>query len=407
LAEDIVEKGLNPSELVMVTHSDDPDLFVVLEGNRRVAALKLLSSPSLLSSLGLSSGLLKRYNLLHEREKDALPAHIDCVVLSRQDANYWIMLKHTGENEGVGVVSWDGGARQRFRGSSPALQALELVDSHDYLDEQTKAKLPKIAITNIERILGTPDARKLLGVDVTNDRLILKSPENQAIGRLATVVADVASRRVRVSDLDTKEQRVAYAQQVVSRPLPQPLSPKGMGKRGSTLAVPGSQPPHQAVRIAAQRWALIPRHLKLTIQQTRINKIYGELQKLNADQFVNSCAVLLRVFVELSVDDYAQRHRVSLKVSARHRKKGKSQAPLRDMTLREKLKVVADSLEAKGRCSRAELQGVRTLVSKRQHVLSVDTLNAYVHNKEYNPTPSDLRTTWDNIQVFIERLWTI
>ena len=53
LAEDIVEKGLNPTELVMVTPADEHGLHTVLEGNRRVAALKLLNSPDLLKSMGL------------------------------------------------------------------------------------------------------------------------------------------------------------------------------------------------------------------------------------------------------------------------------------------------------------------------------------------------------------------
>jgi hypothetical protein len=110
--------------------------------------------------------------------------------------------------------------------------------------------------------------------------------------------------------------------------------------------------------------------------------------------------------VELSVDDYAHRHRLSLKVIPKAKKPVKDRFPPRDMTLREKLKSVAASLEIRGVCTKAELHGVRTLISNREHVLSVDTLHAYVHNKDYNPTPADLKTNWDNIQLFIERLST-
>ncbi len=401
LAEDIVDRGLNPSDLPMVTPADQPDLFVVLEGNRRVAALKLLCSLSLINSLGLSQTLLKRYKNLQERAQGSLPTELECVVLSREDANDWIRLKHTGENEGVGVVSWDGRARQRFRGTSPALQAIELVESRNYLDDETKARLPKIAITNIERILGTPDARALLGVDVKNDKLILNPPEDDALGRLAAVVEDVAQRRVRVTALDTKEQRVAYARRVASLPIPRPKTPTA-GSQPAPLPLSGSR---AAAHIAAQRRTLIPKQFKVRIPQTRVNRIFAELQKLNIDSYVNSCAVLLRVFVELSVDDYAHRHRLSLKVITKAKKSTKGPFPARDMTLREKLKSVASSLETRGACTKAELHGVRTLISNREHVISVDTLHAYVHNKDYNPTPADLKANWDNIQLFIERLW--
>src|SRR5437016_12433228 len=64
LAEDIVDRGLNPSELAIVTPAEDDNIYVVLEGNRRIAALKLISSPSLLTSLGLSQTLTKRYHAL-------------------------------------------------------------------------------------------------------------------------------------------------------------------------------------------------------------------------------------------------------------------------------------------------------------------------------------------------------
>lgn len=399
LAEDIVDNGLNPSDLPIVTSTEEPGSYIVLEGNRRVAALKLLSSPSLLSSIGLAPSLLKKYSVLVDKGQGSLPGELQCVILSRDSANNWIMLKHTGENEGVGIVPWDGRARHRFRGVSPALQAIELVESSGLLDEDTKAKIPKIAITNIERILGTPEARRSLGVEVKNDKLTLTSPEDTALGRLALVVSDVANRSVRVTDLDSKEQRVRYAQELAARPLP--TAAKTSGKTPS----PQAQKVPRPGRIPPLRNSLIPRHLKIRIPQTRINRIYAELQKLNVDHYVNSCAVLLRVFVELTVDSYAQRHRISLKVHPKLRPGHRQAPPPRDMTLREKLRTVSTILEAKKLCTKHELQGVRALLSNRNHVLSVDTLNAYVHNKDYTPTPTDLKTTWDNIQAFIEGLW--
>ncbi len=46
LAKDIVQNGLNPAERVMVLKDEKKDKqFLVLEGNRRVTALKLLNNP--------------------------------------------------------------------------------------------------------------------------------------------------------------------------------------------------------------------------------------------------------------------------------------------------------------------------------------------------------------------------
>ena len=68
LAEDIVENGLNPTELVMVTPTDQPERYIVVEGNRRVAAMKLLSSPELIDSLGLAKATAIRYMDLNAKE---------------------------------------------------------------------------------------------------------------------------------------------------------------------------------------------------------------------------------------------------------------------------------------------------------------------------------------------------
>ena len=393
LAEDVCEKGLNPTELLMVTESGDGKTYIVLEGNRRVAALKLLAEPSLLASLDITPRIFKRLKGIHDQFGSAVPKEVLCVILSREDANYWIQLKHTGENAGRGVVPWDGVASQRFRGNSPALQAVDLVSQSPYIDDETRAKLPKIAITNIERILGTPDARELLGVDVKGRLLVLKHPEEESLARLAIVVSDVANQKVKVTQLDSRDQRVAYAQQVASAPMPdQHPAPEA----GSTAKKT------KAATHAAKRTTLVPKNLKVAISQTRISKIFWELQKLNVNTFINASAVMFRVFIELSCDDFAARHSISLTTS----KGVKPGAKPRDMNLREKLRAVADYLEIQNVCTKHELRGVRSLVANREHVLSVDSLNAYVHNKDYNPAPSDLRANWDSVQVFVEKLWS-
>jgi len=401
LAEDIVENGLNPTKRILVAPADEGS-FVVLEGNRRIAALKLLAQKELRSSLNLPPRIEKKLLALSNRAEGTLPTTVDCVVTSREDANYWIQLEHTGENEGVGVVDWDGAARQRFRGGSPALQAVDLVTP--YLDDKTQELLPQIAHTNIERLLNTPEARQALGVDLTNGTLTLKDPEGRARARLVAVVSDVAHRRIKVTQLDSKDQRVAYAKEVAARPLTPITSPSGKGGAGAkdttTSATP--RPPR---RVAVQRTTLIPKHFKLSIKQGRINRIYDELQRLQLKRFVNSGAVLLRVFVELSIDEYAKGHSLSLRVHSKPKPGTKKATIRREMKLKEKLKAAADHLEARSICTRHELQGVRALLQKKNHPLSVDSLNAYVHNQHYSPSVADLTNTWDNIDAFMSGLW--
>lgn len=395
LAEDIVDNGLNPTRRFLVTPNADGG-YTVLEGNRRIVALKLLTQPELRTSLNLSPKIEKRLQALAD-SAGPLPMSVECAVRLPEDAKHWIRLEHTGENEGVGVVHWDGPARHRFRTGSPALQAVDIVAP--YLDNKTQALLPEISITNIERLLNTLEARQEIGVEVSNGKLHLKQPEDKALARLAAVVWDVAHKEIKVTKLGSKDQRVAYARDIAARPL-KPLKSQGPGASGT----PASPSTPTSKRVPLQRATLIPRQLKLSIKQPRINKIFDELRRLRLKNYVNSGAVMLRVFVELSIDEYASRRSLGLKVMPAQKARSKKVPAPRDMTLKEKVRFVADHLEAQGICTRAHLQGVRALRHK-QHPLSIDSLHAYVHNPHYSPSLPDLTRTWDNIEPFVIGLW--
>jgi len=118
---------------------------------------------------------------------------------------------------------------------------------------------------------------------------------------------------------------------------------------------------------------------------------------------------MLRVFIELSLDEFAQRHKMPLKklIPVRTTPKGLSIPPReREFSLREKLLAISDYLEKHDICKKEELKGVKTIITNKDHILSVESLNAYVHNKDFNPTPTDLKATWDNLQTFVDRIWT-
>jgi hypothetical protein len=115
-------------------------------------------------------------------------------------------------------------------------------------------------------------------------------------------------------------------------------------------------------------------------------------------------------FLELSIDEYAKRRSIITTVQVRTTNtrvaSQPSSRPTRDMTLREKIKASFDFMEQNSVCTKPELLGIRSLHSNRYHVLSVDTLNAYVHNQHYIPNPTDLKANWDSIEVFVQRIWT-
>jgi hypothetical protein len=60
LAQSIAERGLNPMDRLLVLRLNlKPERFIALEGNRRVAVLKLLTNPAVMSGLEMPEPIKK------------------------------------------------------------------------------------------------------------------------------------------------------------------------------------------------------------------------------------------------------------------------------------------------------------------------------------------------------------
>ncbi len=106
LAADIVEFGaVNPAERIIATPDPrDSGHYFVIEGNRRVAALQILSNPRLADGILTvgENGKLKRW---HDRFSVAPIERLDAVVFDDpEEATHWISLRHRGEQGGAGIV---------------------------------------------------------------------------------------------------------------------------------------------------------------------------------------------------------------------------------------------------------------------------------------------------------------
>ena len=111
--------------------SANPKRYIALEGNRRVAALRLLNNPAAMTGLDMPNGMqrsIERLAKIFERSK---VEPIDCFeVSSREEGRYWIELRHNGEDEGRGVVAWKPIVAARFREKELAIQAFDIVMEH-------------------------------------------------------------------------------------------------------------------------------------------------------------------------------------------------------------------------------------------------------------------------------------
>lgn len=398
LAAHIVENGLNPNDPIQVSPSShDKNKFIVLEGNRRVITLKILQNPTIIDIPNFDS-LKKKFKKLHNNNKDKLIYEVDCTVFDDpSEAEKWIKLKHAGQSNGAGTVDWDAQQIQRFEAkvegkSSIALQTIKLLKSSSLVPHEIKDRLSDLPITSLDRLLSDPAIRDFLGVNINNGVIQSEIDETEVIKGLTQIARDLLEPKFKVKRIYTKDDRNDYISKFPKQSTPdtkrksiQPwLFTKSTDQSPATGYRRPSSPPQD-------RKHLIPRNCVLKISNSKVNTIYHELRKLDISIYTNACAVLLRVFIELSLDCFIKKNNVP-NVTI-------------ESTLRQKAVGTATFLEDNKLSDKHICKGILNAVNNKNDLLGVETLNAYVHNLNFSPTRENLIVTWDNIQAFLEKVW--
>lgn len=401
LAEDIVANGMSPAHRMLVAKAPGRGAsgYVVLDGNRRLAALRVLSNPSVLDGMtGVGDLTAKKLrNLAKEFDANEVQPLDVYVCKNEAEARHWIEAIHTGENEGRGVVGWDGIATARYRGKNTSLKVLDFVRAAGKLTAEEAAALERFPITNLDRLLGTPEVRDMLGLTQEGGDLLTDLPQAELIKPLKKVVTDLASGTIKVSKLKNKDDRVKYVKSLKGQ-LPDLAKRSGTPTPIDRLATTAQAKSHTSATRGAkahsllERKALIPANsqVALNINDQKLQQICKELRKLPLDGYPVAVAALFRVFLELSLDHYGSEKKLSGYNS--------------DLHLKKKVEAVSAALQADG-ANKRDLQGFRALASNPNVALSIDRLHGVIHSRYALPTPSELRSGWAEVQVAFKKIW--
>ena len=405
LAADVLREGLNPAYLFIVTPSpNQTDNYIVLDGNRRLAAIRAMEDPDELAEV-LATPVLSAIKRLAIAYRAGPIEEVYCLVVQqREDADHWIELAHTGEVEGAGSVLWGAVESDRFKsritGKPPQLgtQILNFLEGRGVItpDERTD-----ISATALTRLLSTPPVRTCLGLYLKGGALRAIGEPEAITSALSYVAMRLHDRSLTLDDVRYKDQRRAFAKDFPSKlrvestiapnvavPLHE-LQPPNSSER--TNGSGGEKSSRNRQKPPASRNFLIPKDCVLTISSPRIRAIEQELRKLRLDTTPNAVGVLLRVFIELSVDAYIKRKGLSIE----------QRAPLR-----RKLSEVKNHLLIENRITEQEAIPVERAAAKDSFLSpSVTVLHSWIHNPNMNPVGADLRTHWDNLQPFMMAVW--
>jgi hypothetical protein len=394
LAADIVRYGLDPSNLsIVMPVLGTPQRYTVLEGNRRLAALRVLENPDSVAE-AVSASTLKSLRKL-SRQYQATPIDaVDCVVLDREMARHWIELRHTGLNQGAGVMPWGSDEAELFRNRSglrePHAQALDFLQHRGDLSPETRRKIP---VTTLKRLIETPDVRAKLGLELQKGHLAFLADEKPIAKALMHVINDLVSGRTKVGQVYTAPQRKKYARDLPPDIVVTPTAKPGQGTASTTASSAAKAKARKGAATTRKRDRLIPKDCVLSIPSGRIHDIESELRKLSLEEHTNAVSVLFRVFLELSVDSYIEDNALS--------------GVTNDSKLRVKVEKVANDLEAKDKINKQQARAIRSANMDHSFLApGVNTMNDYIHNEYIFPEPSGLRAHWNSLQPFITAIWT-
>lgn len=425
LAEHIIDNGLNPTDIILVRPYKKQ--WLVLEGNRRVTALKLANEPELVPAQ--YSKLKKDFQKLNAILDTPLVENVPCVIIEDEAlANEWIRLKHTGENEGAGTVRWDGQQTSRFSyqtsgTSDPRIVFLDALKELEEIPREYKDHFISIKKTNFDRLMGDPDVRNLVGVENVDGSFELTNGVN---AYLLEVLYDLAFTDFSVGNIYRKDDRKKYISSIIERvdgkrenalnvkkdkdtgqvdrdekkadkaSDPQSVAgqedqPEYTGAQGPASSPDATAKQKREKSYPVNRKTLIPAQHKLSITHGRIVKIFNELKSLDVEIFPNAVAVLFRVFIELSADCYISKNNIpSVDVDSR---------------LSKKIEAVSADLETKKILTKHELRAARQMSSSDTQNSSIRTFHSYVHNKDVTPSSTDLKSAWDDLWLFIDGIW--
>lgn len=391
LAKDIALAGLNPMDrIAVVSHPTAKNAYVVLEGNRRQCAIKLLNDPE----KAVNEADRKYFRSL-VKTMTKLPIKIEVVLFDTRDsARRWLSIRHEGPLGGRGTKQWSAGGKTRFNlqgeaKNSPNIQAAMLLAYARTRGLLSDSQMDQVKLTTITRYLSTPAFRATLGL-FDHKTLTLLVPQEEfdiAVTRFLTdsLDGDTTGVNSRTQSLE----RAAYGQKLKAEGVAPSTKLDELVVLDPLRAAP---PPEQAQwetkpkrgrdnKSPDDRRNVIPPTFTAIIEDRVMKRLYDELKTVNADTYAFAATYLLRAVIEQAVNVYGK-------------KKGMGFND--DMALHLRMQRAGERLVEDG-AEATLLKNWRVMANVKDSRYSPDTLGNTIHGNKI-PSKAEINRHWENVE---------
>lgn len=404
LAQSIVKNGYLPGEYIFACKENSKT--VVIEGNRRIAACKLLINPDIAPS-SFRSRFRSLANNFDINEIAVLPV---IIAPSRNALAPLIVSKHTEPTieHWEPVMKANFYARQVLTGTSietlsknlnvPASEIRKALIRYQVYEKAKTLKLSskaraivenprKFNITTLARIFEKPIGKAFLGISLDSKGILKFNISKKVLDkRLKRIVEDIATGVKTSRDLNTDEEIKAYLEQIKGRKITLEIK-----KTKQTPIISGTSLKKEA--------GLIPFNFQHAISSPRLQAILNELQQPSlVKKYPNACSVLLRVFLELATYEYLKKLKELPRLQADLAKKGK----LKPATFPELINMLRWIVDKHLLTDVHIERALRLWIAKNSKNPILEELNQYVHNSITVPDESALRKQWKELEPFFK-----
>jgi len=405
LAEAVVKDFDLPQIEKIIVYKHDNRL-IVLEGNRRLTVYKLLSDPNLTNDSKLKDFFKRLKTQISITNNLAL----ECLITENKEQGLrYIDRKHANGNYEVGWGDTERAHYNARRGNAKKKELFKIaltkiIKNLDIPEEMKEQVLGYGYVTNFYRIIDSNPAWELFGFEM-EDNGNLKIKDKDFNEKLKVIILNVLKKEdlkgntIDSRSLNKNSEKEQYLKSIesddfkkVEKEIEKSKTKNIFGEESINITKSDSKRSNPKSTI---RNYLVPKTCILKINETKINNVYCELKNdLLLDDskkaVPNAVGVLFRVFLEISIDYFLEKEGVTLK---------------NDIKLAGKITKTADYMEKSKIATSKQLINIRKVAIAKTSILSIDNFHDYVHSYKSQPSSSDLKLKWENLQEFFELLW--
>lgn len=423
LALSIAEDGFFPDKnLIAVIEKEE---YIVVEGNRRLSALKSLLIPDIVE--GKLKTKFKRLNAIIE---ESYIIQIKVIIApSREAANPIIFKEHTDrtsmpwsrimqaefykrqlEND----MSLDELSSKYNKSNSEITSFLKLINMYDIAcnleleNEDLKEKIYDKQGFNasvLERIYDSPIMRDFLKFDFDSFGNIKgRTKKGEFITAYTKIIEDIMTGEINTRTLNKTEDFEIYTTKIKK------LEPRTSGKFSQKDLIAEQTPPRtlskskksKSKRTVQQSSGIIPNGIPFTLEgSTNLKYFYNELKKLSVKSYPNSVSATLRAFLDKSIRMYLKKKNIfKLTVVDDGVKK---QVKIVDLSLGD----IIDSITKKNNpVLNDNTKKILRQFKSASDKASLNALNSIMHNEEYSLKEDEVRDIWAKLECVFREILT-